>query len=143
MINRAINTLMSDGKCTVLQRHWCALIWTCTANTHVGIYLFFLFIGFDLENVGLVSLEMVTELGLVVERTCFRGFRSDETSLLIFRSSSKAWMISLVIIPSKLPALIKGTSTYQTASMRICHLLVTFYKCNDTFSLRGSFLSCS
>ena len=48
-------------------------------------------------------------------------------------------MISLVIIPSKLPVLIKGTSTYQTASMRICHLLVTFYKCNDTFSLRGSF----
>ena len=48
-------------------------------------------------------------------------------------------MISLVIIPSKLSALIKGTSTCQTASMRICHLLVTFYKCNDTFSLRGSF----
>ena len=48
-------------------------------------------------------------------------------------------MISLVIIPSKLPALIKGTSTNQTASMRICHLLVTFYKCNNTFSLRGSF----
>ena len=48
-------------------------------------------------------------------------------------------MIALVIKPSKLPALIKGTSTYQTASMRICHLPMTFYKCNDTFSLRGSF----
>ena len=86
MINRAINTLMSDGKCTVLQRHWCALIGTCTANTHVGIFfiIIYLFIGFDLENVGLVSMEMVTELGLVIERTCFRGFRSDETSLLIF-----------------------------------------------------------
>ena len=44
----------------------------------------YLFIWFDLENVGLASMEMVTELGLVVERTCFRGFRSDETSLLIF-----------------------------------------------------------
>ena len=53
------------------------------------IYLFiylliYLFIGFDLENVGLASMEMVTELGLVVESPCFRGFRSDETSLLIF-----------------------------------------------------------
>ena len=49
-------------------------------------YFFFiyLFIGFALENVGLASMEMVTELGLVVERTCIRGFRSDETSLLIF-----------------------------------------------------------
>ena len=51
-------------------------------------YFYFLFIylftGFDLENVGLASMEMVTELGLVVERTCFRGFRSDETSLLVF-----------------------------------------------------------
>ena len=47
-------------------------------------YFYLLFIGFDLENVGLASMEMVTELGLVVERTCFRGFRSDETSLLIF-----------------------------------------------------------
>ena len=90
MINRAINTLMSDGKCTVLQRHWCALIGTCTANTHVGIYLFyylfiylFLFIWFDLENVGLTPMEMVTELSLVVERTCFRCFRLDKTSLLI------------------------------------------------------------
>ena len=46
---------------------------------------YFLFIfWFDLENVGLASMEMVTELGLVVERTCIRGFRSDETSLLIF-----------------------------------------------------------
>ena len=54
---------------------------------HMSVFLFFfiyLFIGFDLENVGLASMEMVTELGLVVERTCFRGFRSDETSLLIF-----------------------------------------------------------
>ena len=101
--------------------------------------IIYLFIGFDLENVGFASIEMVTELGLVVERTCFRCFRADETSLLIFLSSSKALMISLVIIPSKLPALIKDTSTYQTASMRICQLLVTFYKCNDTFSLRGSF----
>ena len=87
MINRAINTLMSDGKCTVLQRHWCALIGTCTANTRVGIFIhsfIYLFIGFDLENVGFASMEMVTELGLVVERTCFRGFRSNETSLLIF-----------------------------------------------------------
>ena len=99
------------------------------------IIIIYLFIGFDLEKVCLVSMEMVTELGLIVERTCFRGFRSDETSLLL----RKAWMISLVIIPSKLPVLIKGTSTHQTASMRICHLLVTFYKCNDTFSLRGSF----
>ena len=85
MIIRAINTLMSDRKYTVLQRHWCALIGTCTANTHVGIlFIIYLFIGFDLESVGLASMEMVTELGLVVERTCFRGFRSDETSLLIF-----------------------------------------------------------
>ena len=53
---------------------------------HMSLFLFFfyLFIWFDLENVGLASMEMVTELGLVVERTCFRGFRSDETSLLIF-----------------------------------------------------------
>ena len=57
------------------------------ANTHVGIFIIFLiylFIGFYLENVGLASMEMVTEVGLVVERTCFRGFRSDETSLLFF-----------------------------------------------------------
>ena len=53
------------------------LIRTCTTNTHVGIFLlFYLFIGFDLENIGLASMEMVTELGLVVERTCLRGFRS-------------------------------------------------------------------
>ena len=49
MINRAINTLMSDRKCTVLQRHWCALIGTCTANTPVGnlfiIYLFIYLLG--------------------------------------------------------------------------------------------------
>ena len=57
---------------------------------HMSVFFLFffkfiyLFIGFDLENVGLASMEMVTELGLVVERTCFRGFRSDETSLLIF-----------------------------------------------------------
>ena len=37
-------------------------------------YFIYLFIGFDLENVGLASMEMVTELGLVVERTCFRVF---------------------------------------------------------------------
>ena len=77
----------------VLQRHWCALIGTCTANTHVSIFIIFFFIylliGFDLENVGLVSLELVTELGLAVERTCFRGFRSDETSLLIFEALQK------------------------------------------------------
>ena len=88
MINPAINTLMSDGKCTVLQRHWCGLIGACTANTHVGIFIY-LFIGFDLENVGFASMEMVTELGLVVEKTCFRGFRSDETSLLIFEALQK------------------------------------------------------
>ena len=75
MINRAMNTLMSDRKCTVLQRHSCALIGTFMANTHVGFFLFIYL---------LASIEMVTELGLVVERTCFRGFRSDETSLLIF-----------------------------------------------------------
>ena len=85
MINRAINTLMSDGKCTVLQRHKCALIGTCTAI----FFFIYLFIGFDLENVGLASMEMVTELGLVVERTCIRGFRSDETSLLIFEALQK------------------------------------------------------
>ena len=78
MINRAMNTLMSDGKCTVLQRHSCALIGTCMANTHVGFLFIYLFIYL------LASMEMVTELGLVVERTCFRGFRSDETSLRIF-----------------------------------------------------------
>ena len=86
MINRAINTLVSDRNVRFLQRHRCALIGTCTANTHVGIFfiVIYLFIGFDLENVGLASMEMVTELGLVAERTCYRGFRSDETSLLIF-----------------------------------------------------------
>ena len=93
MMSRAINTLMSDRKCTILQRHWCALIGTCTAHTHVGIFIYFLFIylfiGFDLENVGLASMEMVTEQGLVVERTCFRGFRSGETSLLIFEALQK------------------------------------------------------
>ena len=74
MINRAINTLMSDGKCTILHRHWCALFGSCTANTHVvkKKIIIYLFIGFDLENVGFASIEMVTELGLVVERTCFR-----------------------------------------------------------------------
>ena len=57
---------------------------------HMSVFfLFYLFIGFDLENVGLASMEMVTELGLVVERTCFRGFRSDETSLLIFEGLQK------------------------------------------------------
>ena len=49
MITRAINALMSDGKYTVLQRHWCALIGTCTVNTHAG-FIVYLFIGFDLEN---------------------------------------------------------------------------------------------
>ena len=57
-------------------------------HIHMSVFLFhlfiYLFIGFDLENVGLASMEMVTELGLGVERTCFRGFRSDESSLLIF-----------------------------------------------------------
>ena len=56
---------------------------------HMSVFLFiylfiYLFIGFDRENAGLASMEMVTELGLVVERTCFRGLLSDETSLLIF-----------------------------------------------------------
>ena len=53
---------------------------------HMSVFLsfFYIFIEFDLENIGLASMEMVTELGLVVERTCLRGFRSDETSLLIF-----------------------------------------------------------
>ena len=37
-------------------------------------FIIYLFSGFDLENVALASMEMVTELGLVVERTCFRGF---------------------------------------------------------------------
>ena len=53
---------------------------------HMSVFYFlfiYLFIGFDLENVGLASMEMVAELGLVVERTCFSGFRSDDTSLLI------------------------------------------------------------
>ena len=57
---------------------------------HMSVFFFiFLFIGFDLENVGLASMEIVTELGLVVERTCFRGFRSDENSLLIFEAVQK------------------------------------------------------
>ena len=58
---------------------------------HMSVFFYFiyLFTGFDLENVGLASMEMVTELGLVVERTCFRGFRSDETSLLIFEALQK------------------------------------------------------
>ena len=47
MINRAMNTLLSDGKCTVLQRHSCALIGTCMANTHVGFLFIYLFIGLN------------------------------------------------------------------------------------------------
>ena len=82
-----IYTLMSDGKCTaktLVCAYW-NMYGKYTCRYFFIIYLFiYLFIGFDLENVGLASMEMVTELGLVVERTCFRGFRSDETSLRIF-----------------------------------------------------------
>ena len=57
---------------------------------HMSVFfIMYLFIGLDIENVGLASMEMVTELGLVLERTCFRGFRSDETSLLIFEALQK------------------------------------------------------
>ena len=57
---------------------------------HMSIFFIYLFIGFDLENVSLSSMEMATELGLVIEMTCFRGFRSDETSLLIFEALQKS-----------------------------------------------------
>ena len=101
-------------------------------------YFYFLFIGFDLENVAWPqwkwSLNWAWSLrGLVL------GVFDQTKPACFFLKLFKSMVISLVIIPSRLPPLIKGTSTYQTASMRICHLLVTFYKCNDTFSLRGSF----
>ena len=48
---------------------------------HMSVFYLFIYL--------LASMEMVTELGLVVERTCFRGFRSDETSLLIFEALQK------------------------------------------------------
>ena len=85
MINRAINTDVGREMYGFAKTLVCAYWDMYGKYTCRYFYLFiYLFIGFDLENVVLASMEMVTELGLVVERTCFRGFRSDETSILIF-----------------------------------------------------------
>ena len=63
------------------ERYGFAKTLVCAYSDIYGKYtcrylLLLLFIGFDLENVGLVSMEMVTELGLVVERTSIRRNQS-------------------------------------------------------------------
>ena len=72
-----------------MQRHWCALIGTCTANTHVGIYLFYLFNVFDLENVCLASMEMVTELDLAVRGIVLGVFDQTKSASSFFEALQK------------------------------------------------------
>ena len=88
MINRAIGREMNGFAKTLVCAYW-DMYGKYTCRYFYYFFLIYLFIGFDLENVGLASMEMVTEVGLVVERTCFRGFRSDETSLLFFEALQK------------------------------------------------------
>ena len=64
MINRAINTLMGNVRfCKDTGVRLLGHVW----QIHMSVFfIIYLFIGFDLENVGFTSMKMVTELGLVV-----------------------------------------------------------------------------